>query len=67
MGAHGSLWPNIGIIGTAILAGTDLEEHVISDHVMRIKPRQDALVKPGYLVTALSHPLFGRPMIKSLA
>lgn len=56
-----------GIIGTAILAGIDLEGCVISDHVMRIKPGHDAEIKPGYLVTALSHPMLGRPLIKSLA
>jgi hypothetical protein len=56
-----------GIIGSAILAGRDLEGHVISDHVMRIKPRDAAKTKPGYFVTALSHPIFGRPVVKSLA
>jgi hypothetical protein len=56
-----------GIIGTAVLAGADMEDKVISDHVMRIKPKQKPGVAPGYLVTALSHPLFGRPLIKSLA
>lgn len=56
-----------GIIGTAVLAGADLEDKVISDHVMRIKPQQRPRLAPGYLVTALSHPLFGRPLIKSLA
>ena len=34
---------------------------------MRIKPRKDAVVKPGYVVTAMSHPIFGRPIVKSLA
>ena len=56
-----------GIIGTTVIAERDLENKVISDHVMRIKPRRDADVKPGYLVTALSHPVFGRPLVKSLA
>lgn len=56
-----------GIIGTTILAGNDLEEYVISDHVMRIRPRNNCKIKPGYLVTALSHPFFGRPIVKSLA
>jgi hypothetical protein len=56
-----------GIIGTAILAGKDLEGHVISDHVMRIKPRDHAKIKPAYLVTAMSHPMLGRPLVKSLA
>ncbi len=56
-----------GIIGTAVMAEDDLQDKVISDHVMRIKPRTDAALKPGYLLTALSHPLFGRPLVKALA
>ena len=56
-----------GIIGTAVLAGRELEDKVISDHVMRIKPGRDAEIEPGYLVTALSHPVLGRPLVKSLA
>ena len=56
-----------GIIGTTVIAERDLENKVISDHVMRIKPCKDADVEPGYLVTALSHPVFGRPLVKSLA
>ena len=56
-----------GIIGTAILAGADLEGRVVSDHVMRIKPGGRPAMKPGYLVTALSHPVLGRPIVKSLA
>ncbi len=56
-----------GIIGTAILAEKDLEGKVISDHVMRIKPGAGAKMLPGYLMTALSHPIFGRPLVKSLA
>lgn len=56
-----------GIIGTTILAGKNLEKYVISDHVMRIKPSYDTIIKPGYLVTAMSHPLLGRPIVKSLA
>lgn len=56
-----------GIIGTAVLAEQDFEGKVISDHIMRIRPRDEATVPPGYLVTALSHPIFGRPVVKSLA
>jgi hypothetical protein len=56
-----------GIIGTAVMAEGDLEDKVISDHVMRIKPKRDASIKPGYLLTALSHPVFGRPLVKSIA
>lgn len=56
-----------GIIGTAILAENDLQDKVVSDHVMRIKPWSEPKVLPGYLLTALSHPVFGRPVVKSLA
>ena len=56
-----------GIIGTVVMAEGDLEDKVISDHVMRIKPKKDASIKPGYLLTALSHPIFGRPLVKSIA
>jgi len=56
-----------GIIGTCVLAGKDLEGKVISDHVMRIKPTKQAAIAPGYLVTGLSHPRLGRPLIKALA
>lgn len=56
-----------GIIGTAVMAERDLEDKVISDHVMRIKPKPDAGIEPGYLLAALSHPTFGRPLVKSLA
>lgn len=56
-----------GIIGTAMLAGRDIENDVISDHVMRMMPRKDATVKPGYLVTAMTHPALGRPLVKALA
>ena len=56
-----------GIIGTTILAEENLLDKVISDHVMRIKPRSKTTIKPGYLVTAMSHPIFGRPLVKALA
>lgn len=56
-----------GIIGTAVIAQADLEDKIISDHVMRIKPKADAMIEPGYLMTALSHSRFGRPLVKSLA
>ena len=56
-----------GIIGTAVLATEALANHVISDDVIRVAPRTDCRVRPGYLLVALSHPLLGRPLIKSLA
>jgi hypothetical protein len=56
-----------GILGTAVLAEEDLEGKVITDDIIRIKPKREVKIKPGYLVTALSHPLFGRPVVKALA
>lgn len=56
-----------GIIGTAVLATEAVANHVISDDVIRVAPRTDCRVRPGYLLVALSHPLLGRPLIKSLA
>jgi len=56
-----------GIIGSAILATEALNDQVVSNHVMRLAPRGDASIRPGYLVTALSHLRLGRPIVKSLA
>jgi hypothetical protein len=56
-----------GIIGTAILATEALNGQVISNHVIRVAPRKDASMRAGYLVTALSHLAWGRPLVKSLA
>jgi hypothetical protein len=56
-----------GIIGTAILATEALDKQVVSNHVIRVAAKHEAAVRAGYLVTALSHPALGRPLIKSLA
>lgn len=55
-----------GIIGTAVLAQNDMEGKVVSDDVIRIKTGASPAFRPGYLVTALSHPLLGRPLLKAL-
>lgn len=55
-----------GIIGSAILATEALHDQVVSNHVLRAAPKKDA-IPAGYVVTALSHPTFGRPLVKSLA
>jgi hypothetical protein len=34
---------------------------------MRFQPAYDATIPVGYLVTALSHPELGRPLVKALA
>jgi hypothetical protein len=49
------------------LAGKDLEEKVVTDDVIRIKPTKQATIAPGYLATALSRLRYGRPIVKALA
>jgi hypothetical protein len=56
-----------GIIGTAVLATSALADQVVSNHVLRVAPRANVSVLPGYVVTALGHPTLGRPLLKSLA
>lgn len=56
-----------GIIGTAVLAGASLDGQVVSNHVMRLAPEPDAAIRAGYLITALTHPVYGRPLVKALA
>lgn len=40
---------------------------MISDHVIRVAPKNTAQFRVGYLLTALSHPILGRPRVKSIA
>ena len=56
-----------GIIGTAILATEALDNQVVSNHVIRIAPKNEIRARVGYVVTALSHLLLGRPLVKALA
>lgn len=56
-----------GINGTAVLATDALAGHVVSDDVIRVAPKTNCNLRVGYLYTALSHHLFGRPLVKSLA
>lgn len=55
-----------GLNGTLTLATAAYEAHVISDHIIRIAPTEQADIRPGYLCVALSHPALGRPLMKSL-
>ncbi|HKV48084.1 MAG TPA: hypothetical protein VJN69_08340 [Candidatus Acidoferrales bacterium] len=55
-----------GIIGTATLGTDALDNQVVSNHVVRAAPRKDG-VPVGYVMTALSHPTLGRPLVKALA
>lgn len=56
-----------GINGSVTLTTPALEGKIISDHVIRIAPRKNAGMRVGYIQIALSHPVFGRPLVKSLA
>lgn len=55
-----------GIIGTAVLAGETFHQQVVSNHVIRISCGENSSVRSGFLQTALAHPVYGRPIVKSL-
>lgn len=55
-----------GIIGQATLCSSTFDEQVFSNHVIRLAPKDKPKISGGYLTVALSHPLLGRPLIKSL-
>ena len=55
-----------GINGSLVIANEWHTGKVVSDHVIRLALRADAKMRAGYLLTALSHPTHGRPIIKSL-
>lgn len=55
-----------GIIGTATLGTDALDDQVVSNHVLRAAPKQGS-IPVGYVMTALSHPTLGRPLVKSFA
>ena len=54
-----------GIIGSAILATPALDDQVVSNHVIRLAPKNGS-VPAGYILTALTHPTLGRPLVKAL-
>ena len=56
-----------GLNGTLAIANEFHEEKVISDDAMRIAPNADCEARVGFIYTALSHPLLGRPLVKALA
>lgn len=56
-----------GLVGGAVLATTFFDGKVVANHVIRIAARPGATVRPGYVLTALTHPDMGRPLIKALA
>jgi type I restriction enzyme S subunit len=56
-----------GLVGGVVLATQFYAGKVLANHVIRIAARKNAMARPGYVLTALSHPKLGRPLIKSLA
>lgn len=56
-----------GLNGTLAIANKFLEEKIISDHVIRMRPKDGFNSRVGYIYTALSHPTLGRPLVKALA
>lgn len=53
-----------GLNGSVVLAGKWHEEKIISNHVLRIRPKPEGEgLRPGYLQVALSHAVFGRPLV----
>lgn len=55
-----------GIIGSAIIATKPLDDQVVSNHVMRFAPKKGS-IPAGYVLTAITHPTLGRPLVKALA
>lgn len=56
-----------GINGSVVIATEALHDMIVSDHIVRVAPRADAKARVGYLLTALGHPVYGRPLVKTLA
>lgn len=53
-----------GIFGTAVLADRWHETKVVSEDIIRIIPADAKnAARPGYLVTAINHPDYGRPLV----
>lgn len=61
MACSGQLY---GLNGNVILADVCHERKIVSNHVIRIVPKE---VRPGYLQVALGHPELGRPLVLRLA
>ncbi len=54
-----------GLNGSVAIANSFHEGKVVSDDIIRIAPRADALIRPGYLFVAMTHPTLGRPLVKA--
>ena len=56
-----------GNIGSAVISTDAHDKQVVSNHVIRVAPLKSVSVRIGYLLTALTHQTFGRPLVKALA
>lgn len=54
-----------GLNGSVAIANAFHEGKIISDDIIRIAPRDNTELRPGYLFVAMSHPTLGRPLIKA--
>lgn len=55
-----------GLNGSVAIANDFHQGKVVSDDIIRIAPRKDAGIRPGYLFMAMSHPTLGRPLVKAM-
>jgi type I restriction enzyme, S subunit len=51
-----------GLNGSVRLVGNRLTKFFVSEDLIRISPDAD-VIRPGYLLCALSHPVLGRPLV----
>lgn len=56
-----------GIIGSVVLATEWHESKVLTNHILRIVPKEKAPIRVGYLQAALGHPQLGRPRVLKAA
>lgn len=55
-----------GLNGSVSIATAFHEGKVISDDIIRIAAKESGGIRSGYAYVALSHPIFGRPLVKAL-
>ena len=51
-----------GLNGSVRMVGSRLTRFFVSEDLIRISPRKE-LIRPGYLLCALSHPVLARPLV----
>lgn len=56
-----------GINGCSRLVGCNERDSIVSDDIIRLQAGEGATLQPGALLTALTHPILGLPLVKALA